>query len=140
MKVYTILKNIAKKVSLDYVHPVGEIYTTTDSSFNPNKTWGGSWEQLTADAYFKIVTENGGSLDGTASDHKIPITSMPSHTHEDNRYLRDANLQGGWGSPIQNVSASTYRAMISTSGGNPSGSGQAYYPYYYGVYAWHRTA
>lgn len=41
MKVYTILKNIAKKVSLDYVHPVGEIYTTTDSSFNPNKTWGG---------------------------------------------------------------------------------------------------
>lgn len=41
VKVYTILKNIAKKVSLDYVHPVGEIFISTDSTFDPNKTWGG---------------------------------------------------------------------------------------------------
>lgn len=41
MKVYTILKNIAKKVSLDYVHPVGEIFISVDASFNPNNTWGG---------------------------------------------------------------------------------------------------
>lgn len=41
MKIYTILRNIAKKVSLDYVHPVGEIFISVDASFNPNNTWGG---------------------------------------------------------------------------------------------------
>ena len=44
MKVYTILKNIAKKVSLDYVHPVGEIFISADADFNPNVTWGGMAE------------------------------------------------------------------------------------------------
>lgn len=41
MKIYTILRNIAKKVSLDYVHPIGEIFISTDASFNPNESWGG---------------------------------------------------------------------------------------------------
>ncbi len=37
----SILLNIARKVSLDYVHPVGEIFVSADATFDPNKTWGG---------------------------------------------------------------------------------------------------
>ena len=36
-----LFKNIAKKVQLDYVHPVGEIFISADADFNPNTTWGG---------------------------------------------------------------------------------------------------
>jgi len=41
MKLAFILKNLATKVSLDYVHPVGEIFTTTSATFDPNISWGG---------------------------------------------------------------------------------------------------
>ena len=36
-----LFKNIAKKLQLDYVHPIGTIYTTTSANFDPNNTWGG---------------------------------------------------------------------------------------------------
>lgn len=125
------------KTLLDYTHPVGEVYTTTNESFNPNSYWGGTWEKLTADAYLKIVTSNGGDLGGTASDHKIPLSSIPSHRHALSGYKGAAawadgkiwNRGGGAGSgntPVTNYTDYT-------------GSGEAYYPYYYGVYAWLRT-
>lgn len=125
------------KTLLDYTHPVGEVYTTTNESFNPNLYWGGTWEQLTADAYFKIVTSNGGDLGGTASDHKIPLSSIPSHRLTFSGYKGAAawadgkiwNRGGGSGSgntPVTNYTDYT-------------GGGEAYYPYYYGVYAWLRT-
>lgn len=41
MKLYYVLKNISKKVALDYAHPVGEIFCTTSSTFDPNEMWGG---------------------------------------------------------------------------------------------------
>lgn len=124
------------KTLLDYTHPVGEVYITTNESFNPNLYWGGTWEQLTADAYLKIVTSNGGDLGGTASDHKIPLSSIPSHRHTLSGYKGAAawadgkiwNRGGGSGSgntPVTNYTDYT-------------GSGEAYYPYFYGIYAWLR--
>lgn len=41
MKIYNILKNISKKVALDYVHPIGEVFISVDADFNPNVTWWG---------------------------------------------------------------------------------------------------
>lgn len=104
---------------------------------SPASFLGGTWEKLTSDAYFKIVEENGGVLGGTSSDHKIPLSSMPSHTH---------NLPSGTSS----ISGSEYAINVYMNTGHwngntneiihPAGGGQAYYPYYYGVYAWVRTA
>ena len=38
-------------------------------------------EEVTSDAYFKIVSSSAGTLEGASSNYKIPISSMPSHNH-----------------------------------------------------------
>ena len=124
------------KTLLDYTHPVGEVYTTTNESFNPNLYWGGTWEKLTADAYFKIVTSNAGQLDGTSSEHKIPLSSMPKHNHATQGYIRTHhNIADG----AQCVARTKISGdPIDSSVIQNTGGGEAYYPYYYGVYAWLR--
>lgn len=95
------------------------------------------WEQLTADAYFKIVSSNGGNLGGTSSDHKIPIASMPSHNHL--HYLNVDNRGVCWtcadGGKYVPQGGGTWEYATNNTGG-----GQSYYPYYYGVYAWIRIS
>lgn len=197
---------------IDIIYPVGTIYTTTSSTFNPATAWGGTWEQLTSDAYLKIVTSNAGTVAGT-TDHKIAITNMPSHTHTftgssattasqststtgnqsanhthsgttaaNNRghthgywvapkWTTQRGTSGGidisdepgaglsYGSTTGgesqnhthtittgNQSAShnhsfSHTHTLTAAGSNSNtGGGTAYYPGYYGVYAWHRTA
>lgn len=125
------------KTLLDYTHPVGEVYTTTNESFNPNSYWGGTWEKLTADAYFKIVTSNAGQLGGTSSEHKIPLSSMPKHNHPTQGYVRTHDKVAGGGQCVARTKISgdpIDSGVIQNAGG-----GEAYYPYFYGVYAWLRT-
>lgn len=125
------------KTLLDYTHPVGEVYTTTNESFNPNSYWGGTWEKLTADAYFKIVTSNAGQLNGTSSEHKIPLSSMPKHNHTTQGYVRTHDRVDGGGQCVARTKISG--DPIDSSVIQNAGGGEAYYPYYYGVYAWLRT-
>lgn len=115
------------------IFPLGYILLTTDSSFNPNGYYKGTWEKLTADAYFKIVTSSAGSLGGTSSEHKIPISSIPPHTHQ---YGAGSPYRANDGS-MHYTADTTHNPVATTSS---TGGGQAYYPYYYGVIAWHRTA
>lgn len=118
---------------LDFCHPVGEVFLTTNSNFNPNYEWGGSWEKLTADAYFKIVTSSAGSLGGTSSSHQIPVSSLPSHRHD----MGDLWSEGK-GSEDKYMFTSNRKGKTRYT--EYTGGGKAYYPYYYGVYAWHRTS
>lgn len=116
--------------------PVGYIFLTTDNSFNPNGKYKGTWTKLTADAYFKIVTSNAGNLGGTSSTHKIPVSSLPSHNHT---VPNNANVSSYGNNPTIESWHSGSGDVRSIYTGN-TGDGQAYYPYYYGVIAWHRTA
>ena len=127
-------------------YPVGSLYLTTNS-INPGTLFGGTWEQITSDAYLKIVSSNAGNLGGTSSQHKIPISSMPKHRHgigyQDGNSLVDAcynysGIVGGGGVAIVNP-ASSY-SKITGNYINQTGGDQAYYPYYYGIYVWRRTA
>jgi hypothetical protein len=127
---------------LNKVYPVGAIYEST-SSTSPANLFGGSWTQLTSDAYLKIVTSNAGSVGGTSSAHKIAITSMPSHNHGLTRYsntgtggiLDDGRtIQRGYGGGTSGVTDWTDIYTVDSVGG-----GNAYYPYYYGIYVWRRT-
>lgn len=123
---------------MDYTHPINSLYLSKDPT-SPAQLFGGVWEQLTADAYFKIVSSNGGVLGGTSAEHKIPVESMPSHAHSLGisegiwAYGVNASMIGngvyanGW----------AYHANITNT--LATGGGQPYYPYYYGVYAWIRV-
>ena len=128
------------KINIDMIYPIGALYITT-STVSPEISFGGTWTQITDDAYLKIVNTAGtvGKLNGTSSEHKIPVSSMPAHNHTGTvgSVVIDVGRSDsdfGW----HTSTSSGYRANAGTL--KNTGGGQAYYPYYYGVYVWKRTA
>lgn len=120
---------------LNQIYPVGSLYITTNNT-NPSQFLGGTWEQITSDAYLKIVSSKAGSLGGTSSQHKIPISSMPNHSHKV-RYTGGAANGNCGGMPGTSVDATPgYNDLLVAF----EGGSQAYYPYYYGIYVFKRTA
>ena len=122
------------KINLDFIYPIGALYITT-STVSPEVSFGGKWTQIVDDAYLKIVSSSPGTLGGTSAQHKIPVSSMPAHTHS------MTGNNGGSGNnkyPFKIVDGpvnwDSWNATGSTGGGQP------YYPYYYGVYVWKRIA
>ena len=72
---------------LDF-YPVGSYYETSDTSFNPNVTWGGTWVLETAGQVHVSAgtgyTVNGAltnTTDGGASTVTLQQSEMPAHTH-----------------------------------------------------------
>ena len=120
-------------------YPVGSLYLTTNE-INPGTLFGGTWEKLTGDAYLKIVTSNPGQYDGTSSDHKIPIASIPSHNHGYTGSINGSLWGQGTGYGRVSVGTSTGADRANIGGIAYTGGGNAYYPYYYGIYVWRRTA
>lgn len=149
---------------LDYCHPIGQVIMTVDGSFDPNVSYGGSWTQISSDAYLKIVTSGGGNLGGTSSNHKIPTSSLPAHSHSGSTSTNGSHshitsrrtttygsgMQSNWRSisAPDSVSADYTQTSYTESAGDHShsfttgntGDGNAYYPYYLGIYAWTRVA
>lgn len=129
---------------LNQIYPVGSLYITTNET-NPSNFLGGTWEKITSDAYLKIVSSNAGNLGGTSSDHKIPVSSMPSHTHDmnDSTYgnqLNKMGVRGDGGGGSHSIPSYTQTNGFSVYKPTYTGGGQAYYPYYYGIYVFRRTA
>lgn len=129
------------QINVDLIYPIGSLYITTDTTFNPNIKFGGTWTRLEGDVYLKNVPSSSsqpiGNYGGTSSNHKIPIESMPSHTHGIYGALTGetkpiTNSGNDWG-------VGTTRGWYQNSN-TYTGGGQPYYPYYYGVICWHRTA
>lgn len=128
-------------INTDLIYPVGSIYLSVINT-NPNKFFGGTWERISNDAYLKIATDNSaGTLGGTSSEHKIPVTSMPSHNHRD-FYQSTANFSDGAGTYSGRPMLRGQATVATTAFWNTenAGGGQAYYPYYYQVFVWKRTA
>ena len=136
---FTTTKGVA-----DYAMPeIGALILTTSSTFNPASKYGGTWEQLTSDAYLKIVTSSAGSLGGV-SDHKITISTMPSHDHDIMTKV-GATALANHNSFLARAGYTGTDELKNGSGTKPigprlTGGSQPYYPYYYGTYVWHRTA
>lgn len=127
----TDISNIFSKL-IDKIFPIGRYYIS-DEATSPAKLFGGSWEQLTADAYLKIVTSDAGKTGGTSSTHKIPTESMPSHTH------LMYNMQRKGAIPLDGAYNHVWRADAGESTATTeTGGGKPYYPYYCGVYVWRR--
>jgi len=130
-------------INVDFIYPVGCLFITTDTTFNPNITFGGTWARLEGDVYLKNVPTNSGqpigNYGGTSIDHKIPLSSMPSHSHTG----AISCYAGGGGANAFNFTPANVTNSPQWSNSlhiGSSGGGQAYYPYYYGIICWHRTA
>lgn len=120
---------------LDFIYPVGSYYETSDTSFNPNIAWGGTWLEDTKgrvtvaldsdDTDFASIGATGGSK------------YLQEHTHH---YLTSGKAYND-SSAVSNLLArgiSNYDRTQSTqaTGNGDSGNLQPYIV----VKRWHRTA
>lgn len=108
------IKYIDKKISdlLNMFYPVGSVYETMDSSFDPNKKWGGTWERIKGrvlvgvdenDSDFNTTEKIGGE-----KTHKLSVSEMPSHSHS----VSEKSLKGG----VNNISGQDKTWGLTTSG------------------------
>lgn len=80
--------NINALAFLDIFYPVGSYYETSDNTFNPNISWGGTWVQETEGQVHVSAGTNytvSGALsnisDGGEETHKLTIQEIEPHTH-----------------------------------------------------------
>lgn len=145
---------------LDYFYPVGSYYETSDSTFDPNVVWGGTWVPETEGQVHVSAGTGyiiGGALtntsDGGAATVKLVTANMPAHSHEpsvtsenfvtsgdaDANNTRVAYSSSGnrWVDGLTSQSHFHHRAATNSVG---SGTAHENMPPYIVVNRWHRTA
>lgn len=82
--------SIIQKNMLDMFYPVGSYYETSNSSFDPNVSWGGTWENMndgtvliSEGAYWNTIAAQPGEKIGNVQTW-LKINQIPSHTHSVN--------------------------------------------------------
>ena len=128
------------------MYPVGSIYQTTSSTFNPQTAWGGTWERIKDRFLLAAGTAYAGGSTGGEATHKLTAQEMPSHTHT--MYVNNDGSSSSW-SPTAGeylikpdgvtTSKKNYQAKLAQNG---AGGDQAHnnMPPYLAVYIWKRTA
>ena len=138
-------------------HPVGSIYLSTSSTFNPQTAWGGTWEKtadgrclIGANSTYPLGTTGGNATHKhTTQAHAITQNEMTAHVHKfskpawSNAEYRAGSTYFcayGWNS----VSAETFGSTNYTGGNaahshGDTGSASTMQPYL-AVYIWERTA
>ena len=128
---------------LDFIYPVGSYYETSDTSFNPNTAWGGTWLEDTKgrvtvaldseDTDFDTINEIGGSKE------------LQEHVHKSLFYqVRDGGSSGNGGGTYGNrpmLKGNNASNVTTLWDGTSSGTGDSgnLQPYVV-VKRWHRTA
>ncbi len=94
-KFTTMADEFNKKMDgmLDFFYPVGSYYETSDTAFDPNEKWGGTWElelagqvHVSAGTGYSVSGAETNTSDGGASTVTLSTEQMPSHTHTQNSH------------------------------------------------------
>lgn len=141
---------------LDLIYPIGSIYTTTDGTFNPNTTFGGTWQQIKD--VFLLAAGNtyaggttGGSADLQAHTHTMSADFYIRHGNTNNTdtvaagtntTITNGAYSSTWGNGIYTSSYSHKPDKVAISGdtGSTGAGNQGNMPPYLTVYVWKRTA
>lgn len=132
---------------LDFIYPVGSYYETSDTSFNPNTAWGGTWLEDTKgrvtvaldsnDTDFDTINETGGSKFLQSHKHQS-IYSVEGTGSKGNNYGGIAFARAG------NTDASSVAMFSSdiktTANQNMTSGNSGNLQPYVVVKRWHRTA
>ena len=142
MDAHFVDANSVMRALFDFVYPVGSYYETSDTAFDPNTTWGGTWILETEGQVHVSAGTNytiGGALTNT-TDGGSKDAVVVSHTH---RIYEEFGVQGsssyppGGTSYIQLGGYGPYAGKIESTG--ESGTDKNMPPYIV-VNRWHRTA
>ena len=120
------------------IYPVGSVYVSVNSSFNPNNSFGGTWVRI-QDRFLLASgsTYTNGNTGGEAT-HTLTIDEMPSHKHNVNIGValslgtNQGLVSGHSPSAVDNVTRDT----ASVGDGQPHNN----MPPYLVVMVWKRTA
>lgn len=74
------LNQQVKNAVLSMFFPVGSIYLSASDSFNPNDSWGGTWEKIEDRFLFGSGTNSVGSTGGE-ENVTLTLDQIPSHSH-----------------------------------------------------------
>lgn len=146
---------------LNIFYPVGSYYETSDTAFNPNTAWGGTWVLETAGKFHVsagtgyAAGSTGGSADAIVPSHKHSVSKVTgaitggAHAHDianrsvyggSSNYM--ALYKGGTGTSTNAALSETHTHDLpahNTDYEGTSGTG-ANMPPYIAVNRWHRTA
>lgn len=137
-------KSFADLGLIDFFYPVGSYYETSDSTFDPNTAWGGTWEKETqgqvhvsSGSNYAVSGANNNTSDGGSKDAVVIY-----HTHK---------VSSGWQTASGQPDRITYGGV--NGGYNNAGYGNVQFlegvgvagtdknmPPYIVVNRWHRTA
>ena len=128
-------------------YPVGSIYMSISSGFNPNTSFGGTWSKI-AEGHCLIQAGDRYVLGSTGgeSTHKLTVQEMPNHAHavvrNDGQKISSwpTNVADGdkWYVPVDgnNTYGHTEYMAAFAGGGNAHNN----MPPYLAVNIWKRTA
>ena len=74
-------KKATAKLLLDFTHPVGSLYWSTDST-SPATLFGGTWEAITDKFILAAGSLYTAGDTGGEATHTLTIDEMPKHTHK----------------------------------------------------------
>ena len=85
---YLKIVESAEENSLNKYYPVGSYYETSDSTFDPNIAWGGTWiletegqVHVSAGSNYAVSGALSNTSDGGESKHTLTTNEMAAHTH-----------------------------------------------------------
>ena len=116
---------------IDVFYPVGTIYETKDANFNPNTTWGGTWNKIED----KFLVAAGSTYTGTGGAASQSITlstsNLPSHRHS---FTPSGSVSSSFSGNNFSGTADTYanQAQNSTAGEGVF-SGSSWHSYNYSL-------
>lgn len=126
------------KALLDYLHPVGSIYQSIDST-PPADLFGGTWEQVKDVFLLAAGDSHAAGSTGGEETHTLTKAEIPDHAHT-LKYTGQSVTEGVNAIRLYQAASNQYNAY---SGGQSSDCGDQAHnnmPPYLAVYTWRRTA
>ena len=161
---------IGNTTLLNIMYPIGCIFGTADKNFRPGTTFGGTWVNIAEEksdgknvnGYRFLVATNTTTGNGIGGSEYISVDNIPKHTHSFSGNTssngththiyhvgceekttrtccqRHPMMNNGWCARTTNESGNHNHSFSGTTGGTGKGSG--YWPRFYRIYYWKRTA
>lgn len=145
----TLYYNLQNSVNglIDLVYPVGSYYETSNSDFDPNISWGGTWNKTDSVGYVTVAATEGGMNDNVVKlevgsttgevSHVLTQAEMPAHLHRTDGVLAWTS-SGGYGIGAGTSTTVDFKNIESTATGQQQAHNNVQPSL--GVWRWHRTA
>ena len=126
------------KNAINNLFPVGFIIEVDNAEFNPNTSWGGTWERLKGRVIVGVDEDdtdfNASGKTGGEKEVTLTVAHIPPHNHS----IKSTSNAGSDSCYVRESSKAVWQTdKISNTGG-----GQAHnnMPPYYTAYRWIKTA